>query len=78
MQDNTARTIATLGVWAAVAVILTLGVFGTTWGDGYALLALVVVVAVICWAAAGATASIWEWKSKTSAPQSPDAANKSG
>ena len=76
MHDNVARTISTLGVWAAVAVVLTFGVFGITWGAGFALVALVVVVTAIAWAAASATHSIWGGKPKGNAPATADFANK--
>ena len=68
MTDNTARMVGTVGIWLAVAVILTFGVFRTNWNGDSAMLGMVLSVAIICGAAAVSTTAVWGfpfWKAKT-------------
>lgn len=59
MTDPTSRAISTVGIWIAVAVVLAAGVFQKTWTGTLAVLFMLATVAVICGAAAYATAAIW-------------------
>lgn len=58
MRDSTARAISTVGIWLAVATILTFGVFHVNW-DGIGILALMIIVLIICTAAGISTAAVW-------------------
>ena len=58
MKDSTAQAISTVGIWIAVAIILTWGVFRTNWSD-MGLVAMVAIVFMICAAAGLGTAAIW-------------------
>ena len=62
MTDTTARTIGTVGIWLAVAVVLTFGVFRADWNGTLAMLLMLVVVALICAAATISTALVWAWR----------------
>lgn len=68
MNDSTARSVATVGIWLASAIVLTFGVFHTTWNGGIALLMMFILVLVICGAAAASTAFVWGWKPPTRPP----------
>jgi len=59
MQDSTARAISTVGIWLAVAIILTFGVFKMNWGDIIATMFMAIIVLIICAAAGIATAAVW-------------------
>jgi hypothetical protein len=59
MQDSTARAISTVGIWLAVAIILTFGVFRMNWGDIIATIFMAIIVLIICAAAGIATAAVW-------------------
>jgi hypothetical protein len=59
MQDSTARAISTVGIWLAVAIILTFGVFRMNWGDIVATMFMAIIVLIICAAAGIATAAVW-------------------
>jgi hypothetical protein len=57
MSQTTARAVATVGIWAAVAVILAFGAFQQQWsGDLISL-----VVFVVCGAACVSTVVVWGW-----------------
>jgi hypothetical protein len=58
MIDSTAKTISTVGIWMAVATILTFGVFRTNW-NGAGMIVLLIVVVAICAAAGVGTAAVW-------------------
>lgn len=62
MSETTGRTIGTVGIWIAVAVILAAGVFRMNWNGDVAMLLMLFVVVVICTAASVSTAAIWGWK----------------
>ena len=59
MAYTIARMMSTIGVWAATACILTLGVFQAEWPSQFAVLGNFFVVTVVCGAAFGSTATIW-------------------
>jgi hypothetical protein len=59
MQETTARTVATVGIWLSVAIILAFGVFSRNWNGDTALFALVVIVVTVCAAATISTAFVW-------------------
>ena len=59
MHDNTAKTIATVGIWLSVAIILAFGVFRFNWNGDSALFVLAMCVLAICGAATISTAVIW-------------------
>ena len=58
MLTSTAQAISTVGIWLAVAVTLAFGVFHSNW-SGIGIVALLVIVPVICGAAAWATGAVW-------------------
>lgn len=62
LGDNSARTIATIALWLSVATILTFGVFRAHWTGASGMSVLLMIVAVICLTASGATAMICGWK----------------
>jgi hypothetical protein len=59
MLSDTARMIGTVGIWFAVAVILTFGVFRIDWSGEGAMFIMVTVVAIVCGAAALSTVAVW-------------------
>ena len=69
MQDNTARTIATVAIWAAVAIVLTFGAFRVNW-DGYGVVILLGCVVAVCTAAGYGTVAVWGQLAKP-APEPP-------
>jgi hypothetical protein len=59
MQDTTARTIATIAIWGALAVIFSCGIFHFSWSGDGALLVLLLTVFIVCAAATISTACVW-------------------
>ena len=59
MQDSTARTISTVGIWAAQAIIMAGGVFQHSWNGDGALFVLALTVVMVCAAATISTAFVW-------------------
>ncbi len=62
LGDNSARTISTVVLWLAVAMILTFGVFRTHWTGAAGLSVLLILVVVISVAATITTAMICGWR----------------
>ena len=62
LGDNSARTIATLAIWLAVAMILTFGVFRVNWTGAAGMSVILMLVALICAAATITTAIVCGWK----------------
>ena len=59
MQETTARTIATVGIWLSAAIILAFGVFRFNWNGDEALVVLLFTVIAVCGAATISTAFVW-------------------
>jgi preprotein translocase subunit Sss1 len=60
--DNSARTIATIALWLAIATVLTFGVFRAHWTGATGMSVLLILVAVICATATATTAMIYGWR----------------
>jgi hypothetical protein len=60
MLDNTARVIATVGIWISFAIVMAGGVCRMGWNGDSAVFGLIVVVALICAAAAISTWFVWK------------------
>jgi hypothetical protein len=58
MHRNAARTIAVVGIWLSVAIILVCGVFRSNWNGDSALVAMLCALLIICGAATASTAFV--------------------
>ena len=56
MNEPTARAIGTAAIWISVAIILAFGICRMNWGDAFP---FILVIALICAAAAAATSFVW-------------------
>jgi hypothetical protein len=61
-SDFSARLIATIAIWIAVATTITFGVFRVTWAGGAGTAVVLLVVTVICASGVAATAMVFGWQ----------------
>jgi hypothetical protein len=60
MLDNAARVIATVGIWISFAIVMAGGVCRMNFNGDSAVFGMIVVVALICAAAAISTWFVWK------------------